>query len=857
MVKTRFIVQTIVLLLIFGSIVHISAQTESVTGVSHAAIDQDDFVSVWTTDYTSSGSSASSQIRLPLVPSGSYNFHVDWGDNSTNLITSYNQAETTHTYATSGTYTVVINGTITGWQFNNGGDKLKIIEIKQWGSLGFGDVDSNFYGCANLVLTATDAPDLSQTTSLDNSFRNCAALGNSGDMSMWNTGTVTSMDHMFSGASNFNQPIGSWNVSSVTSIRYLFDGAFVFDQPLDSWDTGSVNDMSYTFYRAYAFNQSIESWDVSSVVTMQGTFASAFSFNQPLDSWDVSNVTSMSATFGNAYAFNQSLGSWNVSAVTSMYMMFYKAHSYNQDMSSWDVSNVVSMYAMFEDAYTFNQPLDSWSLKNLQDVSTMFAGAHSFNQPLGNWDVSRVKTMTYMFSQAYSFNGSIGAWNVSGVTDMASMFRDATSFNQDISDWNVSSVVNMMYMFYNASSFNRPLENWSVNHVENMMGMFSYASSFDQPLGAWNVSSVTSMASMFSFASDFNQTLSSWNVCQVSNMQSMFAFATGFDRPLGAWNVSKVRNMEYMFDGVELSVNNYDDLLIGWSNRTLQHNVVFNGGYSKYSAEALTARDVMINNYSWTITDRGLISTPGAPLFPDGIWNGEAVVLTWNPPSSDGNTEIKEYMIYRASGVDDSYVLLGSSVYLNYTDANVSLGSVYYYRISAVNAMGESALSEEVVVTVVALPGAPFDLQSQVDGEVVTLYWSPPESDGGSPISEYRVYRSDGNSDNFQLLSTTTSLNYTDSPVSPGTDYFYRVSAVNGLGEGRPSNEVHVHVAQVSSSTSTSKSSTTSTTGQDTVTTVTPSETSTPPTFEAVPAPAIFLLLPLLSLVRKKKRNIT
>ena len=66
------------------------------------------FTSTWDTRNTSTGSSARNQIRLPLTASGNYNFVVDWGDNSTSTITSYNQAEVTHTYLSEGIQTITI-----------------------------------------------------------------------------------------------------------------------------------------------------------------------------------------------------------------------------------------------------------------------------------------------------------------------------------------------------------------------------------------------------------------------------------------------------------------------------------------------------------------------------------------------------------------------------------------------------------------------------------------------------------------------------------------------------------------------------------------------------------------------------
>ena len=63
------------------------------------------FISKW--DTTQAGSS-NDTVVLPLVsPShGSYDFYVDWGDGNRDNITTYNQAEVTHQYSTTGIYEI-------------------------------------------------------------------------------------------------------------------------------------------------------------------------------------------------------------------------------------------------------------------------------------------------------------------------------------------------------------------------------------------------------------------------------------------------------------------------------------------------------------------------------------------------------------------------------------------------------------------------------------------------------------------------------------------------------------------------------------------------------------------------------
>ena len=73
------------------------------------------FITSWKTDNI--GISNDNQITLPLISTGNYNFYVDWGDGSGNTITTYNQPEITHTYASASTYTVTISGICKSFRF--------------------------------------------------------------------------------------------------------------------------------------------------------------------------------------------------------------------------------------------------------------------------------------------------------------------------------------------------------------------------------------------------------------------------------------------------------------------------------------------------------------------------------------------------------------------------------------------------------------------------------------------------------------------------------------------------------------------------------------------------------------------
>jgi hypothetical protein len=77
------------------------------------------FITKWTVE------SGDKTITLPLTNIGVFNCTVSWGDGSaTSTITTYDDADRIHEYATAGTYDVEITGECPGWAFAGAGDKL-------------------------------------------------------------------------------------------------------------------------------------------------------------------------------------------------------------------------------------------------------------------------------------------------------------------------------------------------------------------------------------------------------------------------------------------------------------------------------------------------------------------------------------------------------------------------------------------------------------------------------------------------------------------------------------------------------------------------------------------------------------
>jgi len=324
------------------------------------------------TNNTSTGSSTATQFKLPLTTSTGLNIVVDWGDATTSTITNYLDAAVTHTYASLGTYSISITGTLPGWQFANAGDKLKILNIASWGILNITTATA-FRACTNLTCNATDAPTIT-TTDLSFTFRDCTNFNN--NIGSWNVSAVTNMSFMLSSASAFNNggssSIGSWNTGAVTTMASMFSSATVFNQNIGSWNTGAVTTMSSMFASATAFNQNIGSWNTVAVTTMSNMFNSATNFNQNISSWNTAAVTNMSSMFSSATNFNQNIGSWNTSAVTNMSSMFQFATNFNQPLSFNTVA-VTNMSSMFSSATAFNQNLGALNVALVTNFSNFMS----------------------------------------------------------------------------------------------------------------------------------------------------------------------------------------------------------------------------------------------------------------------------------------------------------------------------------------------------------------------------------------------------------------------------------------------------------------------------------------------------
>ena len=197
-----------------------------------------------------------------------------------------------------------------------------------------------------------------------------------------------------------------------------------------------------------------------------------------------------------------------------------------------------------------------------------------------------------------------------------------------------------------------------------------------------------------------------------------------------------------------------------------------------------------------------------------------SVRLSWNRPSEDGGSPIIRYEVRFAPAGEawSDWENVGAGA-RGVTVGNLVNGREYVFEVRAVNALGKGG-AETVQATperriapppppppppgnggggggLLFLPEAPLGLMAMPGEGAVRLEWTPPESDGGTPILryEYRLQEGRGEFGEWTPIADSApgevnATGYTVGELGKGTVYVFELRAVNLVGEGPESEAV-------------------------------------------------------------------
>ena len=153
------------------------------------------------------------------------------------------------------------------------------------------------------------------------------------------------------------------------------------------------------------------------------------------------------------------------------------------------------------------------------------------------------------------------------------------------------------------------------------------------------------------------------------------------------------------------------------------------------------------------------------------------LALTWNPVAGASS-----YNVYRGTAPGKEAALpYATNVGGSYTDTGVAIGYSDYYQVTAVTPAGESGRSNEAVA---------LDGRAPLSAPVITA--APGTSAGTISVawthltgsSSFTLYRSTDGVNFTTLLIGTTQVTYTDTGLTGGQAYSYRVAGVSTAGQG-------------------------------------------------------------------------
>ncbi len=180
------------------------------------------------------------------------------------------------------------------------------------------------------------------------------------------------------------------------------------------------------------------------------------------------------------------------------------------------------------------------------------------------------------------------------------------------------------------------------------------------------------------------------------------------------------------------------------------------------------------------VYDQGI---PAAPTNLATTPGSAQVALSWT--TAVGAATYNVYRGTSAGGESGTPVVTGLTG-TSYTNTGLTNGTKYYFEVAAVNPDGTSPMSNEASAVPIAPPSAPTNLAATPGNAQVGLTWT-----ASTGATTYNVYRgtSAGGESGTPVVTGLTSTSYTNTGLTNGTKYFFKVAAVNLSGTSPMSNE--------------------------------------------------------------------
>lgn len=206
-----------------------------------------------------------------------------------------------------------------------------------------------------------------------------------------------------------------------------------------------------------------------------------------------------------------------------------------------------------------------------------------------------------------------------------------------------------------------------------------------------------------------------------------------------------------------------------------------------YAKNAVTDNGSFYSAVSNTLTQstNATVTAPSASVITPTVNSDTSISLSWTASTDNGNGGTITYKLYQKSGTGAYALIYGpASSPRTYTSTGLSASTTYTYKVESINNTYTTTSSEVTATTQAAktVPGVPVPTTGTITATSVVLNWSAVNDGNDPPVTYYIEKENTFNGGTYTQLGTTTSLTYTASALTGGTDYRFRIRAGNASG---------------------------------------------------------------------------